>query len=75
MNIENVIPKPTQINMVIYWKELSSKINCFLNLMVAEKILHDWEVNSSQSENMLEVLSFKPDKLKYVPHPKQTATV
>lgn len=75
MNTENVIPKTTQINIVVYWKELRSKINCFLNLLVAQKIPHDWEVNSSKSENMLKVLSFKPDKREYVPHPEQTVTV
>lgn len=40
-NTENVIPKNTQNNMVVYLKELSSKINCFLNSLLAQKIPHD----------------------------------
>lgn len=46
MNTEYVIPKDTQINMLVYWKELSSKIKCFLRSAAAQKIPHDWKVNS-----------------------------
>lgn len=78
MNTENVIPKNTPINMVVHWKELSSKINCFLHSLVAQKISHDWEVNSSSLKVCYAKSSFlssKRDKPEYVPHLEQTATV
>ena len=67
MNTENVVPKDPQINMVVYWKELSGKINCFLHSPAAQKFSRDWKVNSRKKS-----LKVCYDKVFQAPNVRQT---